>query len=138
MNLKVYYVSPKGCAEMVAETIARTCQCTKEPLLPAYMPERVPLMFIGCDGSKADKVTMDFINKLNKDRVHKAALFCCNSGLSDAPIAQMRAALTERGIPVVEEALVLPGKGLFGGKKPGDADLAKAKTFAEACIAQIK
>ncbi|MBQ5771107.1 MAG: hypothetical protein IIW08_08025, partial [Clostridia bacterium] len=60
MNIKVYYVSPKGCAEMIADAIAREVRCTKEALMPAYPPENVAMMFIGCEGSKADKVTLSY------------------------------------------------------------------------------
>ena len=35
MKGRVHYVSPKGCAEMVAEAIAREIKIVKEPLLPA-------------------------------------------------------------------------------------------------------
>ena len=61
MKGRVHYVSPKGCAEMVAEAIAREIKIVKEPLLPAYMPENIILMFLGCEGTKADKTTMEFI-----------------------------------------------------------------------------
>ena len=49
MNIKVYYVSPKGCAQSVAMAIAKECRSAQEPLMPAYPPENVALMFIGCE-----------------------------------------------------------------------------------------
>ena len=93
MNIKVYYVSPKGCAQEIAEAIARECRCTKEPLMPAYPPEGVAMMFIGCEGSKADKVTMDFISSLNTNRVRNAALFSCSPRRDNVAIEEMRQAL---------------------------------------------
>ena len=132
---RVHYVSPKGSAEMVAEAIAREMKVVKEPLLPAYMPENVALMFLGCEGTKADKTTMEFISSLNKSRVAHAALFCCNPKKSDAAIQQMSAALKERGITVLDKTFVCTGKGGFlsGGHQPSEQDLAAARAFANEC-----
>ena len=137
MKARVHYVSPKGAAEMIAETIARECKCVKEPLLPAYMPENVAIMFLGCEGGKADKITMEFINSLNKNRVAHAALFCCNPKKNDAPIAQMKAALESRGVKVMNQTFVTTSKGLFGGKNPGDAECAEAQKFAQSVIKEL-
>jgi len=132
---RVHYVSKKGSAEMVAEAIAREMKVVKEPLLPAYMPENVALMFLGCEGTKADKTTMEFINSLNKSRVANAALFCCNGKKSDAAIQQMKAALEARGINVLAKTFVCNGKGgLFaGGKQPSEQELDAARKFAVEC-----
>ncbi len=136
MKGRVHYVSPKGSAEMVAEVIAREVKCVKEPLLPAYMPEGVVLMFLGCEGTKADKVTMEFISSMNKSRVQNAALFSANPKKSDAAIQQMKKALTERGVNVLEDTFVCQGKGMFG-KHPTDAELEAAKKWAAACEKQV-
>ena len=132
---RVHYVSSKGSAEMVAEAIAREMKVVKEPLLPAYMPEGVALMFLGCEGTKADKTTMEFIKSLNKSRVANAALFCCNSKKSDAAIQQMAAALKAQGVNVLPKTFVCNGKGgLFsGGKQPSDQELTEARAFATEC-----
>ena len=132
---RVHYVSAKGSAEMVAEAIAREMKVVKEPLLPAYMPEGVALMFLGCEGTKADKTTMEFIKSLNKSRVANAALFCCNGKKSDAAIQQMAAALKAQGVNVLPKTFVCNGKGgLFaGGKQPSDQELDAARKFATEC-----
>ena len=132
---RVHYVRSKGSAEMVAEAIAREMKVVKEPLLPAYMPEAIALMFLGCEGTKADKVTMSFISSLNKSRVANAALFCCNGKKSDAAIQQMSAALKERGVNVLPKTFVCNGKGGFlaGGKHPSEQELNDACAFAVEC-----
>ena len=132
---RVHYVSAKGSAEMVAEAIAREMKVVKEPLLPAYMPEGVVLMFLGCEGTKADKTTMEFIKSLNKSRVANAALFACNGKKSDAAIQQMAAALKAVGVNVLPKTFVCNGKGgLFsGGHHPSEQELAEARTFATEC-----
>lgn len=135
VKCRVHYVSPKGSAEQVAEAIARACQCVKEPLLPAYMPENVTLMFLGCEG-KADKVTMEFISSMSKNRVANAALFCCSKAPEGA-LDEMRQALLSRGVNVLSRTLKAPLKGLFGGG-PDAKDLEAAQKFATDCIADVE
>ena len=137
MKGRVHYVSPKGCAEMVAEAIAREIKIVKEPLLPAYMPENIILMFLGCEGTKADKTTMEFIRSLNVKRVENAALFCCNPKKSTAAIEEMRAALKAQGINVLEQSFVCTGKGFLSGHMPSDADLEAARKFAADCVKTV-
>ena len=132
---RVHYVSSKGSAEKVAEAIAREMKVVKEPLLPAYMPEGIALMFLGCEGTKADKITMQFIKSLNSSRVANVALFCCNGKKSDAAIQQMASALKEQGINVLPKTFICTGKGgLFsGGHHPSEQDLTNARAFAVEC-----
>ena len=134
MKGRVHYVSPKGCAEAVAEAIAREIKIVKEPLLPAYMPEGIILMFLGCEGTKPDKTTMEFIRSLNNKRVENAALFCCNPKKSDAAISVMRDALKAQGINVLDKSFVCTGKGFLSGKAPTDQDLDAARKFAAECV----
>ena len=134
MKGRVHYVSPKGCAEAVAEAIAREIQIVKEPLLPAYMPEGIILMFLGCEGTKPDKTTMEFIRSLNNKRVENAALFCCNPKKSDAAITVMRDALKAQGINVLDKSFVCTGKGFLSGKAPTDQDLEEARKFAAEAV----
>lgn len=136
VKTRVHYVSPKGSAEMVAEVIARVVTQPKEALLPAYMPEGIVLMFLGCEGGKADKVTMEFISSMNSSRVQNVALFGTNPAKSDAAVQQMKAALTQRGVKVLDKTFVCQGKGFFG-KHPTDADLEAARQWAEECAKQV-
>lgn len=137
IKCRVHYVSPKGCAEMVAESVARVAKVPKEALLPAYLPVGVALMFLGCEGTKADKITLEFIKSMNPDRVTYAALYGCNAKLSDAALQQVKTALEGQGIKVLDNFFVCPGKALFGGKMPTEADLTAAAKWAEECIAKV-
>ena len=135
MLRRLHYVSPKGSAEMIAAKIGQETDTIKEALLPAYMPENIALMFLGCEGTKADKTTLEFIKTLNPKRVNTAALFCCNPKKSDNAIAQMKAALTAQGVKVMDAAYVCSGKGgLFGGKHPTEEELAGAAKWARECM----
>lgn len=138
MKGRLHYVSPKGSAELLAAAIGKEVDLIKEALPPAYMPENVILMFLGCEGTKADKVTMEFIKTLNPKRVNNAALFCCNPKMSDSAIQQMKAALQAQGIKVLDSAYVCSGKGgLFGGKHPTDAEIQAAAKWAAECAKKV-
>ena len=138
MNIKVYYVSPKGCAEMIADAISKQLRCTKEALMPAYPPENVAMMFVGCEGSKADKVTLDFLSSLNTNRVRNAALYSCSPKKDNGAIEQMRAILESKGINVLAGSMAFPGKGFLSGKNPGSEDLEAARKYADECVNSIK
>lgn len=137
IKCRVHYSSPKGCAEMVSEAIARVAKVPKEALLPAYLPVGVALMFLGCEGNKMDKITAEFIMSMNRDRVANVALFGCNAKLSDAAVKQVKDALVKQGVNVLDETFVCTGKAMFGGKMPTQADLDAATKWAEACIAKV-
>ena len=138
MKGRLHYVSRKGSAEMLAAAIGSEVNMIKEALPPAYMPENVALMFLGCEGTKADKVTMEFIKTLNPKRVNNAALFCCNPQKNDAAIQQMKAELTAQGIKVLDSAYVCSGKGgLFGGKHPTDEEIKGAAKWAAECAKKV-
>lgn len=108
MKGRLHYVSPKGSAELVAAAIGKEVDMIKEALPPAYMPENAILMFLGCEGAKADKVTLEFIRTLNAKRVNNAALFCCNAKKDDKAIQQMKEALTAVGVKVLPETYGIP------------------------------
>ena len=138
MKGRLHYVSPKGSAELVAAAIGNEVDMIKEALPPAYMPENVILMFLGCEGGKADKVTMEFIKTLNNKRVNNAALFCCNPKKDDKAIQQMKDALTAVGVKVLDSTYVCSGKGgLFGGKHPTEEELKGAAKWAKECAAKV-
>ena len=138
MKGRLHFVSPKGSAEMIAAVIGKEVNMIQEALPPAYMPENVILMFLGCEGTKADKVTMEFIKTLNAKRVNNAALFCCNPKKDAAAIQQMKEALTAQGVKVLDNAYVCSGKGgLFGGKHPTEEELKAAAKWATECIAKV-
>ena len=137
MNIKVYYTSPKGCAAAIAGAIASQAGCQAEALMPAYMPENVRLMFIGCEGVKADKATLECLGSLNPNRVRTAALFVCNPNLDATPLKQMRDVLEDRGITVLDITAAYPGKGFLSGKRPGPNDLLAAEAFARDCLGAL-
>jgi hypothetical protein len=132
MRSRVYYMSQKGWAEAVAEAVAGAVGCPMESLLPAYMPENLELMFLGCEGLRADRVTLSFIESLNPSRAKRAALFHCGAGRGEA-LAQMRGALTIRGIAVLEDAFSAPMRGILG-RGPTPAQLEDARAFARAAL----
>ena len=138
MKGRLHYVSPKGSAAMIAAEIGKEVNMIPEALPPAYMPENVILMYLGCEGGKADKVTLEFIRTLNAKRVGTAALYCCNPAKSDKAIQQMKDALTAVGVKVLDSTYVCSGKGgLFGGKHPTDEEIKGAVKWAKECISKV-
>ena len=77
MKGRLHYVSPKGSAEMVATAIGNEVNMIKEALPPAYMPENVILMFLGCEGGKADKVTNSPCNDITIALIITVMLLGC-------------------------------------------------------------
>ena len=141
MKCRVHYTSPKGCAETIAEVIAREAKQPKEPLPPAYMPEAVPLMFLGCEeaGGKIDKVMSAFVNTMDTGRVTHVALFTTAPKLTSKSAEAIKAVLQGKGIKVMSEILIANGKGgLFaGGKLPTNEDLNKAAEWAKKQIEAV-
>ena len=135
MKTRIHYTSPKGSAEAVAEAIAREATQPKEPLPQAYMPEAVPLMFLGCEESngKIDKVMQAFISTMDTKRVMHVALFTASPKGTHVTADAIKKVFDDKGIKVMSEILVTNGKGGFlqGGKQPTEEDLNKARAWAK-------
>ena len=104
--------------------------------MPAYPPENVALMFIGCEGKKADKVTKEFLESLNTNRVRNAAVFACSPKQDESALTEMREVLENKGINVVG-SMAFPGKGFLSGRNPGKEDLDAAAKFAQECVGKV-
>ena len=124
MKTRIHYTSPKGSAEAVAEAIAREATQPKEPLPPAYMPEAVPLMFLGCEESngKIDKVMQAFISTMDTKRVMHVALFTTSPKGTHVTADAIKKVFDDKGIK---------GGFLQGGKQPTEEDLNKARAWAK-------
>ena len=138
MRTKIYYAGDKPSIQEIATVIAQEFKLPSEQLQPAYMPEGLPIAFIGTEdkGGKPHKVALEFINTLDPKRVAAAAIYCTSPKKSGECLKAMRAALESRGIKVLPDELVCNGKGgLFaGGKAPTEEDYEAAKKFANTCM----
>lgn len=105
--------------------------------MPAYPPEGVAMMFIGCEGSKADKVTMDFISSLNTNRVRNAALFSCSPRRDNVAIEEMRQALEARGVRVLKGSMAFPGKGFRAESAPARRISRPRANYARECLNSV-
>lgn len=138
MRTKVYYAGDKPAIQEVATAIAQEFKLPAEQLQPAYMPEGLPIAFIGTEdrGGKAHKIALEFASVLDTSRVAAVAIFCASPKKSGECLKSLRAAIEARGIKVLADELVCNGKGgLFaGGKSPDESDFKAAKDFATKCM----
>ena len=132
MKCKIYYTSSRSVAEAIADTIGQTIGVTPERLNPAYMPDGVDLMFLGCDGPHTDEVVIDFIRTLKPSRVKCAALFNTNSKAVYRAIERMREALQEKGISVQDRSFVAVSRPFQ--KEPEGLDRASVAEFARHAV----
>ncbi len=142
MRTRVHYTESKSGIETIAAAISQQAGQVMEKLLPAYMPERVALLFLGSDdhGGKPDKLALEFVSSLNKERVNYAALYGTSPKKSTAHLEVLRKALTEHGVTVLPDVFVCSGKGgLFsGGSLPTEADAQAAAAFAQRAMAEVE
>lgn len=142
MRTRIHYTESKSGIESLAIAIAQEAGQVIEKLPPAYMPERVALLFLGSDdhGGKPDKLALEFVASLNKERVNYAALYGTSPKKKTMHLEALRAALTERGVVVLDEVFVSSGKGgLFsGGSLPTQADAEAAAAFARKALAEVE
>ena len=136
MKCKVYYTSSRNVAKVIAQALAQKAGVYAEPLNPAYMPDGVELMFLGCDGSRIDSVVLSFIESLRPERVRYAALFNTNSKLSSRGIETMKDELQARGIRVLENSFICLSRPFQ--KAVSDFDLDTARDFALASIREVQ
>ncbi len=138
MNIKVYYSGKRGCAEIIASAMAKELGANKEALMPAYPPENVPLMIIGCEGTKADSVTLEFLRTINTSRVRNAALFACSPKAQGDAVNQMRECLESKGVNVLPNSPTFNGKGAFSGHRPDDTEVEAARNYARDCLNTVR
>lgn len=137
MRTGVYFAGDKSCVAAVAAAISGVVQQATTPLPPPYMPEKLPVLFLGtCSvGRKPHKEAVTFAELLTSQRTKNVALFCTNPKASDAPLATLKSILETKGINVVD-TFVCHGKGGFFSKDPSDEELQAACAFAERVLAK--
>jgi flavodoxin len=140
MITKIYYHSKNGNTERVATAMATAAGTQAINIASNKALEHADLLFVGDGiyGGKVDPATLEFIAGLDKEKVKQAAIFC-TYGLSHKGVEQLRTALAEKGIPVLEEFFCCKGKmGILNGKHPTDSELSNAVLFADRAIRQSK
>lgn len=136
MRTGVYFAGEKPCVAAVATAISGVAQQATTPLPPPYMPEKLPVLFLGtCSvGSKPHKEAITFAELLTSQRTKNVALFCTNPKCSDEPLKPLKSILEAKGINVID-TFVCHGKGGLFSKEPSEEELQKACVFAEKVLA---
>jgi flavodoxin len=140
MRIKVMYYTRSGNTKKVAEAIAEEFDTNAEKLPPAFMPDRVDLLFIGAGVymGNADSKVRDFIRILTPAKIKNVAVF--GTGAEDKAIKAMKELLKAQGINVVEESFLCRGKtlGIFSRKHPDEKDLENARNFAKNVVSKLE
>lgn len=141
MRTKVMYYTKSGNTQKVAEAIAEAANTNAELLPPAYMPDRVDLLFIGAGTymGNAPRKVRDFIKILNPAKIKNVAVFATCGG-EDKAIIKMKELLKAQGMNVVDETFLCKGKtfGFFFRKHPNAQDLENARNFAKDVIVKLE
>jgi flavodoxin len=141
MKAKVMYYSRSGNTKKVADAIAQAVGHTSEAVPPAYPFDNVKLLFLGAGvyGGKVDKKMTEYIRTLDAANIKNVALFSTMAS-QDKGIPLMRQLLQEKGINVLEESFICPGKFFvfFKRNHPSAEDLKNAQAFAKRAMDRVK
>ncbi|RCX14854.1 flavodoxin [Anaerobacterium chartisolvens] len=141
MKIKVMYHTRGGNTKKIAEAIAQTAGHTAESVPPAYPDENIKLVFLGAGiyAGKIDPKMQEYIQTLDTGKVKNVALFG-TAGSPEGGIQIMRQLLESKGINVLPESFVCPGKFFlfFNRKRPSSDDLKNAQDFAKKAIEAVE
>lgn len=110
MRTKVFY-SGNDNLKKLAVYISTQLRQQSEQLPPAYLPENMPIVFVGTGtkfGGGPTKDAVEFVRALDPKRAQRVALFSVAS--NDKAINALKALAEERGVKVMEQTLVVKGK----------------------------
>lgn len=132
MNVQVLYHSKTGHSRKIARAVAQALGVRAQDIRDWQEESPVDLLFLtgGIYGGKTDPGMLDFVPRLHPDHVARVALITsCASGQTRQ--ADLRKALTVRGIAVEDEEFVCPGSFLFFRLgRPNQQDMSDACDFA--------
>lgn len=141
MKIKVMYHSLGGNTEKVAQAIAQVVGQPAEAVPPAYPLDNIKLLFLGGGvyKSKLHNKVVEYIRTLDAANIKNVAIFG-TSGMQDNGIKEMRALLQGKGINVLDESFLCPGKffAFFKRNHPNAEDLKRAQDFARRTIESLK
>ncbi|MDR2096959.1 MAG: flavodoxin [Spirochaetaceae bacterium] len=134
MKCAVVYVSKGGNTEKLARAVARGAGVQAQPLSGIRaLDTPVDLLFIGASiyAGRIDGAMRSFLQTVSAGQVKRVAVFGSACGAKSA-LAEAKAILEPRGIPVLDEAFQCRGAFLFlNSGRPNDGDLEAATAFAK-------
>ena len=135
MNTKVVYYTKSGNTEKIAKAIATELNVEASDV-NCNLTEQVDLLFLGASVYKfgIDKKVLDFIDKLDANRVKKVVIFS-TSAMSDSGYPKLKKRLTDKGINVSDKHFYCRGEFMMFNKNlPSVEDVNEAKKFARSII----
>jgi flavodoxin len=131
MKKDILYYSILGHSKKIARAIAKEFQIKAHDIRENPELEDVDLLYIvsGIYGGKSAPELLAFLNTLDNQQVNRAVLLT-SSGGKTTRAAEVRAVLTEVGIPVSEQEFTCQGAFLyFGMGHPNKTDIQNALDF---------
>ena len=131
MKIEVRYISRTGNTKRVAEAIAEAVEAVAVPA-EGNPVEEADILFLGSAvyAAQLDKVTKQFIENLNPEKVKEVILFGTSAG-GMKPFGSMRKCLKKVNVNVRDAFFYCTGHYLFMAKgHPSEDDLEAAKKFA--------
>ena len=137
LRIAVRYQSRGGNTRKVAEAIARKSGVVAKPLDPSETLSGVDLLFVGGGfyAGKPHKILTDALSALSGDQAGCLAFFFTSMDPDAKMVKQLRKAVKDPAIAMMDDAFRCDGKFLFFRRdRPDSGDLTKAEGFAKRTI----
>ncbi len=131
MNVGIIYYSMLGHSRKIARAIAHEFQVKADDIREKPELKDLDLLYIvsGIYGGKSAPELLAYLETLDNQQVKRAVLLT-SSGGKTTPATEVRAAISQLGIPVAEEEFTCQGAILFVGMgHPNKEDIQNALEF---------
>jgi flavodoxin len=138
MKIGVIYYTKLGHSKKIAQAIANDLGVKAQDIRDPLQLGNIDILYIvsGIYGGKSAPELLKFVKTLDHPQVKKAFLLT-SSGGKTTRAEEVRAVLSENGIPVGEEEFTCQGAiFLFGMGHPNKADIQNAIQFAQRTSSQ--
>lgn len=129
--MRIIYHSVLGHSKKIAQAIAKEFQLNAHDIRENPDLNDIDLLYIvsGIYGGKSAPELLEFLKYLDSQQIKQAVLLTSSAGKT-TPATEVRAVLTQLGIPVAEEEFTCQGAILFVGMgHPNMTDIQNAITF---------
>lgn len=133
MRTKVYFNDHKDAADKLAIAVGTAAGIRPDRIPPSFMPENLPIIYIGLGtygGKKPTKDAIEFITCLDPARCKKVALYGVKKGEDDC-FDFVKAILDKKGVELMENKFFVAGQTMFNKKSPTAEDMEAIKVWTK-------